>query len=130
MSVNQDKDRADGPAVSPARIEGGRDSRSARTHPWVNWTLAVLTVPAAAVAVLFGLGVVMSYDACSDKPCRQPALGGDWFEVLWFASPAVAALTIAASFFTARRRTGIVVPLCGWALIAADVGLLASYAQP
>jgi hypothetical protein len=42
----------------------------------------------------------------------------------------VAALTIFVSFFTAKRRYGIVVPLCGWALLAADVGLLALFSQP
>jgi hypothetical protein len=30
------------------------------------------------------------------------------------------------SFFTARRRGGIVVPLCGWALLVADVALMAA----
>ena len=34
-------------------------------------------------------------------------------------------LVIIISFFTAKRRWGIAVPLCGWALLIADVGLMA-----
>jgi hypothetical protein len=41
-----------------------------------------------------------------------------------------AGLAIVISFFTARRRHGIVVPLCAWALLVADMALLASYTQP
>jgi hypothetical protein len=110
-------------------VEAPSDSRGARIRPWVNWTLAVLTVPAAVVVVLVGLGVLMSYAACSSQPCPQQGPGGIWLEILWFGSPVVAALTLIISFFTARRRHGFVVPMCAWALIAADVALLVSYAQ-
>ncbi|HYB83419.1 MAG TPA: hypothetical protein VED43_17650 [Mycobacterium sp.] len=34
-------------------------------------------------------------------------------------------VVIVISFFTAKRRRGIVVPLCGWALLLADVVLMA-----
>jgi hypothetical protein len=72
--------------ATTTRPEALSDSRGASTRPWVNWTLALLTVPA-------GLAIVIS-------------------------------------FFTARRRHGIVVPLCAWALLVADMALLASYTQP
>jgi len=116
-------------AATPARAEGSGRSHGGRVWSWVNWTLALLTAPASVVVVLFGLGALMSYAACTDRPCRDWGLGGIWLEVLWFGSPVVAALVIFASFFTAKRRYGIVVPLCGWALIAADVGLLAVFGQ-
>ena len=121
-----------GPAstATQARAEGGGRSHGGRIRFWVNWTLALLTAPASVVVVLFGLGALMSYAACTDRPCRDWGLGGIWLEVVWFGSPVVAALVIFASFFTAKRRYGIVVPLCGWALIAADVGLLAVFGQP
>ena len=109
--------------------EDDHRSQGARIRPWVNWTLALLTAPASVVVVLFGLGALMSYAACSDRPCRDKGIGGIWLEVLWFGSPVVAAVIIFVSFFTAKRRYGIVVPLCGWALLAADVGLLALFAQ-
>ena len=42
--------------------------------------------------------------------------------------PVLAAATIIASFFSARRRWGIAVPLCALALLAADlVGLVATF---
>jgi hypothetical protein len=44
---------------------------------------------------------------------------------LYYGAPVVAGVTIFASFFTANRRRGIIVPLCGWGLLAADVALLA-----
>jgi hypothetical protein len=45
--------------------------------------------------------------------------------VLFYGAPVVALLAIVISFFTARRRWGIVVPLCGWALLIADIVILA-----
>jgi hypothetical protein len=110
--------------------EASSDSRGAKIRPWVNWTLALLTVPAAVGVVLFGLGVFMSYAACSDQPCPPRAPSGIWLEAVWFGSPVVAGLAMIISFFTARRRHGIVVPLCAWALLVADMALLASYTQP
>jgi hypothetical protein len=38
----------------------------------------------------------------------------------------VAVVVIAISFFTAKRRGGIVVTLCGWALLIIDVALMAA----
>jgi hypothetical protein len=106
------------------------DGRAARVRPWVNWTLALLTVPAAVAVVLVGFGVFMSYAACSAQACPTQGPSGIWLEIVWFGSAVVAAVTVIASFFTARGRFGLVVPLCAWALIAADVALLISYAQP
>jgi hypothetical protein len=51
--------------------------------------------------------------------------GGINFSVAFYCAPAVAAVVIVASFFTAKRRGGIAVPLCGWALLVADVALMA-----
>ena len=79
-------------AAEPARHHSG--DRPVR--PWVNWGLALSTVPAAAIVMLFALGAVMSTDGCTDRSC--PHLG----------------------------RGGIAVPLCGWALLVADVALMAA----
>jgi hypothetical protein len=38
----------------------------------------------------------------------------------------VAVVVIIVSFLTAKRRGGIAVPLCGWALLIADVALMAA----
>ncbi len=102
----------DGPAGRP------------RLRLWINWILALLTIPAAAAVLLFALGAMMSTAACSDKRC--PDLGPSWisFDVLFWGAPAVALVAIAISFVTARRRWGIVVPLCALALLGADIAIL------
>ena len=46
--------------------------------------------------------------------------------VCFYGAPAVALAVILISFFTTNRRGGIVVPLCGWALLVADVAVMAA----
>ena len=98
---------------------------SRRLRLWINWVLALLTVPAAAVVLLFGLGAVMSTAGCSDKRCPNLGPGGIGFGVLFYGAPIIALAAIVASIFTAKRRWGIVVPLCGLALLIADLIVLA-----
>lgn len=112
---------ATGPGSATAY--GTRDGGS-KTRVWVNWVMALLTVPGAAIVMLFALGAVMSTDSCTQSQC--PNLGGGInFDVLFYGPPVVALLVIVASVFTARRRAGIAVPLVGWALLLADVAILA-----
>lgn len=109
----------------------GRDNeptapdRSRRFWSWVNWVLALLTVPAAAIAMFFIFGAVMSTAGCSGKDCSN--IGPRWIspDVLFYGAPVVAALTIVISFVTARHRWGIVVPLGALALLAADIIIVA-----
>lgn len=110
-------------APEPVQAENRSD---ARVRSWVNWGLAICVVPGAAIVMLFALGAVMSTDACSERSC--PNLGRGWidFGVAFYGAPAVAFVVIVLSFFTAKRRRGIVVPLCGWALLVADVALMAA----
>jgi hypothetical protein len=103
---------------------GGAPRRN--NWPWINWGLALATVPAAALVMLFALGAVMSTDGCSDRSCPNLGHGGINFGVAFYGAPAVAVLVIIVSFFTAKRRGGIAVPLCGWALLVADVLLMAA----
>ncbi|OCB24809.1 hypothetical protein A5675_24700 [Mycobacterium malmoense] len=93
---------------------------------WVNWGLALATVPAAAIVMLFALGAVMSTDGCSERSCPNLGHGGIDFGVAFYGAPAVAVVVIVISLFTAKRRGGIAVPLCGWALLIADVVLMAA----
>jgi hypothetical protein len=109
-------------ATGPARGEG----RGRNVWPWVNWGLALSTVPAAAIVMLFALGAVMSTDGCSDRSCPNLGRGGIDFGVAFYGAPVVAVVVIVISFFTAKRRGGIVVPLCGWALLIIDVALMAA----
>lgn len=94
--------------------------------PWVNWGLALSTVPAAAIVMLFALGGVMSTAGCSDRSCPNLGHGAIDFGVAFYGAPAVAVVVIVISVFTAKHRGGIAVPLLGWALLIADVALMAA----
>ncbi|QUR69996.1 hypothetical protein [Mycobacterium spongiae] len=98
----------------------GRKGRSR-----VNWVLALSTVPGAAIVMLFALGALMSTEACSGRQCSNLGVGGIDFGVLFYGAPAVALVVMLVSVFSAKRRGGIAVPLFGWALLVADVALLA-----
>ncbi|WP_437340016.1 hypothetical protein [Mycobacterium asiaticum] len=99
------------------------DDEGAAARARVNWVFALLTVPGAAIVMLFALGAVMSTDSCSG--CSN--LGGGFsFDVLFYGPPVVALLVIVASVFTAKKRAGIVVPLVGFALLVGDVAILAA----
>jgi hypothetical protein len=91
----------------------------------VNWALAVLTAPVAAGAVIFAVGAAVSMAACSSASC--PGLGPDGlvYTVLVYGAPLVATVTIIVSVFTAKRPRGVVVPLCGLALLLADIVVMA-----
>ncbi len=110
-------------ATDPA--SGGSDD-GRNVWPWVNWGLALATVPAAAIVMLFALGAVMSTDGCSDRSCPNLGHGGINFGVAFYGAPAVAVVVIVISLLTAKHRAGIAVPLCGWALLVADVALMAA----
>lgn len=102
----------------------GAPSRNA--WPWVNWGLALATVPAAAIVMLFALGAVMGTAGCSERSCPNLGHGGIDFGVAFYGAPAVAVVVIVISVFTAKHRGGIAVPLLGWALLIADVVLMAA----
>ena len=117
-------DAAAGGEKRPASTTG--TDRSKRLRLWVNWALALLTVLGAAAVVVYFFSAVMSTAGCSAKTCQH--VGPDWIspDVLLYGPPVVAALTIVVSFFTARRRWGIVVPIVALALLGADAAILAT----
>ncbi len=119
LTVGSGTSTATGPAP-------GGSGRGRSVWPWVNWGLALATVPAAAIVMLFALGAVMSTDGCADRSCPNLGHGGINFGVAFYGAPAVAVVVIVISLFTAKRRGGIAVPLCGWALLIADVALMAA----
>jgi hypothetical protein len=104
----------------------GDSGRTERLRLWLNWALAALTVLGAGIVMVYFFGAVMSTAACSQKQCQH--VGPTWIspDVLFYGPPVVAALTVVVSFFTARRRWGIVVPIVALALLGADVGILAA----
>jgi hypothetical protein len=109
-----------------ALAEPGDTDRDKRVRLWVNWSLALLTVVGAGVVMVFALGAVMSTAACSDKACPNLGPNGISFNALYYGAPVVAALAVVASFFTARRRWGFVIPVVALALLIGDVVILAT----
>lgn len=87
----------------------------------LNWALALLTAPAAALVMVVGLGAVMSTAACSTAECPNMGPSGVVFTVMYYGAAVVSGATILLSFITASRRRGFIVPACGWALLLADV---------
>ncbi len=115
-----------GGTQTPAEPAAGDGTRGRTAWPWINWGLALTTVPAAAIVMLFALGAVMSTDGCSDGSCPSLGRSGIDFGVAFYGAPVVAFVVLVISFFTAKRRGGIAVPLCGWALLIIDVALMAA----
>jgi hypothetical protein len=100
---------------------GEESHRRLLSRVWVNWALALVTVPAAALVMIFDVGAAMSTAACTGAQC--PALGqhGLGYGVLLYGAPVIAVVTIVASFFTATHRRGFVVPVLGLVLMLCDV---------
>ena len=92
-----------------------------RARLWVNWTAALLTAAGAALVMVFSMGAVMSTAACSTAECPDLGPSGVAFGVMYYGAPVIAALTILASFITAGRRRGFLVPVAGWMLLALDM---------
>ena len=91
----------------------------------VNWVLALLTVPVAALVMVFAIGAAMSMAACSGAQCPDLGPNGLMYGMLLYGAPVVAVSTLVASFFTASRRRGFVVPLCALALLVVDIAATA-----
>jgi hypothetical protein len=126
MSQENSDVKVDEIADRPVQGNAPTDSdRAKRLRLWVNWALALLTVVGAGVVMVVALGAVMSTAACSDKACPNIGPAGISFNTLFYGAPAMAALTIVASFFTAKRRWGFVIPVSALALLIADIAILA-----
>ncbi|BBX93989.1 hypothetical protein H5U98_22035 [Mycolicibacterium boenickei] len=91
----------------------------------ITWVLVVLTIPAAVVVFLYGMGAVMGMAGCTGDVCASKGPGEFWFGILFYGAPVVPVVTIAVSIFTSRMRYGILVPIAGLALLAIDFAVLA-----
>ncbi|WP_024441530.1 MULTISPECIES: hypothetical protein [unclassified Mycobacterium] len=105
--------------AEPMPVPVKTDNRRARL--WVNWVSALLTAAGAALVMVVAMGAVMSTAACSTADCPDLGPSGVVFGLLYYGAPAIAALTILASFVTAGRRRGFLVPVAGWALLGIDL---------
>ncbi|KQH76138.1 hypothetical protein AO501_30665 [Mycobacterium gordonae] len=108
---------------TPAQVSEPAHGRGRRGV--ANWILAALTVPAAALVMIFAVGAAMSIAACSTAQCPDLGPDGVLYGVLFYGAPVIAGLTIIASFFTALRRRGWIVPVIALALLAADFATIA-----
>lgn len=117
MSLGQETDQR----VPQARQPLDNSDHGRRRRGVVNWVLALLTLPAAALVMVFAIGAAMSVAACSAAQCPHLGPSGLVYGILFYGAPVVAVLTIIVSFVTALRRWGFVVPVFGLALLLADV---------
>ena len=104
--------------------ESGTTDHDKRVRLWVNWALALHKVVGAGIVMVVALASVMSTAACNDKACPDLGPSGISFDTLFYGAPVVAAVAVVASFFTARRRWGFVIPVIALALLIADVAIL------
>lgn len=119
-------DRAIFADVSPVEAGTGPAEPPARDWTWINWTLSLLTAPAAALLMAFALARVAGSALCNTAACPSLRVNGSLFGLLYHAPVGVAALTLFLAFFFATRRVGIVVWLGGWLLLLADLTVLVS----
>ncbi|MCV7077553.1 hypothetical protein AWC27_13205 [Mycobacterium szulgai] len=122
MSLSQETDQLVPGAKAPSPDAGASVRRSRAV---INWVLALLTVPAAILVMIFAVGAAMSFAACSAAQCPHLGPSGLVYGILFYGAPVVAAVTIIVSFFTALRRWGFIVPLFGLVLLLADVAVTA-----
>lgn len=87
-----------------------------------NWVFAAATVPAAIAIVALTYVTIMGTAGCTTPDC--PTLSETTFTLLQFGVPIVAVLAVVASFFTARRRHGVWVPIIAWVLLVIAAAVL------
>ncbi len=97
---------------------------------WLNWILALLTVPVAMAVSLFAFGSVMGLARCTSAGCQHTGPGEFWFGILAYGPPFVALATIGMSFMTAARRHGVWIPVGGLAILLTDLAVLAITFRP
>lgn len=95
-----------------------------RTGRIVNWVLALATLPGAVVVVVFLYMQILGTAGCNSQPCPREGPGELGFTLIQYGVPAVAVVAVVLSFFTARRRGGILVPVVAWLVIIAAFGVL------
>lgn len=95
-----------------------------RDWTWANWALSLLTAPAAALLMAFALARVSGTALCNRAACPDLKVNGSLFGVLYHGAAGVAALTLFLAFFLATHPRGMVVWVCGWTLLLADLAAL------
>lgn len=112
-------------SAAPAVTAGHRGSPA-----WLNWVLALLTVPVAMAVSLFAFGAVMGLARCTSTDCQHAGPGEFWFGILAYGPPFVALATIGASFVTASRRHGVWIPVGALGILLIALAVLAITFRP
>jgi hypothetical protein len=120
--------RTVGYAATVTAIDRRDTNEVGRAGRITNWVLALATIPGAVAVVLFLYMQIMGTAGCNDQPCPRQGPGELGFTLIQYGAPIVAVVAVVLSFFTARRRGGILVPVVAWLLlIAAFVVLVFSF---
>jgi hypothetical protein len=132
MDVADARVRFGRPVVGYAAIMTAVDQRGThevgRPARIANWILALATIPGAVAVVVFLYMQILGTAGCSNQPCPRQGPGELGFTLIQYGVPVVAVVSVVLSFFTARRRGGILVPVVAWLLlIAAFVVLVLSF---
>ena len=90
-----------------------------------NWLLAIATVPGAIAVVVFLYVQILGTAGCNHQPCPREGPGELGFTLIQYGAPVVAVVAVVLSFFTARRRGGLIVPVVAWLLLIAAFAVLA-----
>jgi hypothetical protein len=96
-----------------------------RAQRFINWALALATVPGAIAVVVFLYMQIMGTAGCNKQPCPRQGPGELGFAVIQYGAPLVAVAAVVLSFFTARHPRGILVPVVAWLLLIAAFVVLA-----
>jgi hypothetical protein len=107
--------------TSHDQLEEGSTSRPVRRG--LIMILALLTVPAAALALFVGASGATDNAGCAGSACE--GLTDIWFGVLAYGAPIVAVLTIVTTTIVKARRGAILVPVLGLAVLIVDIVVLA-----
>jgi hypothetical protein len=68
---------------------------------------------------------ILGSAGCSDQTCPRRGPGELGFTLIEYGASIVAVVAVALSFFTARRRRGVIVPVVAWLLLIAAFVVLA-----
>jgi len=95
-----------------------------RDWTWINWTLSLLTAPAAALLMAYALSRVEGIALCNSAACPELKVNGTLFGLLYHGAAGVAAVTLFLAFFFATHRRGTAVWISGWIALTADLAAL------
>ncbi|CAN5619881.1 hypothetical protein BH09ACT7_BH09ACT7_40270 [soil metagenome] len=91
----------------------------------LNWVLGLSTLLGAAAVEAYAYMQVLGTAACSANTCPRLGPGEIGYTVITYGAPAVAVVAVVATFFTARSKRGILVPIVAWALLVLAAIVLA-----